>query len=251
MKPVFGIANSNVVDIALALKKLRPRTKVCVLGLDDNSQLDDAKIVVSTVANLIHKKSLIKKLDPCIFVVDAPINLVRIRKIQLVDCRLDYKLGAKMYSISSSILEDCLQQAQRGQHKYKTLKVKPMNAQDILLSRTPTSIMPRLMALLYSIPDKRKRELYKTTIFKWIVNPELSTEYLRKELHLNNGKKGKALIEFLTSDTIGIVRSLFVDGANVRSILRKNKLSKFDFMYFQRFQKQPNKVVINRKRRMK
>lgn len=231
MKPVFGIANSNAFDVATALKRLRPRTNVCVLAIDDISKVVDAKIIVApSVQTVIRFEKELNESDALIFVIDIAVNLKRIRKIVMLDCRLDYNLGTQFYNLSDSMLEQCL--TTKESYPFKSLKFTSLDVAKELLDKTPTSILSKIMTFLYSIPDKKKRELYKETIFHWLVNPDLSNDFLVLTLRLRG--KGKRIVEFLSSDSIRVVRSMFAPGANPKALMRKHKISSFDYNYLKR-----------------
>ena len=234
IKSVIGISNSNAPDVTEALRKLKPRTYVHLLGYDPPEKLKEAKIIVASSVNSVKSNAkVLNKTDAFIFVVDIAINLKRIRGIFFLDCRLTYDLGAKFYDLSTSMLNECL--IYTSDYKYKTLKFREIDVAEKLLDKTPTSVLSKIMTFLYSIPDKKKRELYKQTIFKWMVTPSLTNDFLITTLKLKG--KSKRLIDFLASPQIAVVRSLFEHGADTKKIMRENKVASFDFNYLKRVKK--------------
>lgn len=243
MKPIFGIANSNIVDVAFAFKRLKPRMKLFVAGQGKDSDVEKARIFVSNFAGFrrLHKSIP----DSCsIFIVDTAINLKRVRKITLLDSMLKKDMSTEFFSITDDILVDAL--LSREEYPYAKAKFKRFDVSDILLRKTPVSVLSKIFTFLYSIANKEKRDKYRHAILYWLVHPDLDENYLVDILKLKG--KGKRLLEFLLTDDILAVRSMFDDSVNYKEIIRKHNIAVFDYNYLNRFK---SKTLKGKKRSKK
>lgn len=227
MKPVFGVANSNVIDLVAALKRLRPRTPVFVLSHSLSELPNTAKIVVApSVASALKHRHSIEKTEAHLFIVDVAVNLKRVRGIELIDSKVGSDFNTIFYTLSTSILDSCLKD--KSDYKHRRIKVSNEPLHEKMLERTPVSPLAKLLTMFYAIPNKKKRELYKTVIYYWLVTPSLEPEYLERTLNL---KTKTALFSFLTSSVVSNLRLSFDKNFNARKVLKKNRISQFDYNY--------------------
>lgn len=230
MKQVFGIANSNIVDVAFSLKRLKPRTKLFVYGFNSNEELDDAKIYLSnmTAFKRVHKSI---PEDCVLFIVDTAINLKKIKDIVLVDSLLKPDMSTEFFSITDDILRNAINA--KGEYPHRRAQFKKFDIAEVLLRKTPVSVLSKIFTFLYSIANKEKRDNYRHAILYWLVNPDLDEHYLVNALNLKG--KGKRLLEFLLENDIVAVRTMFEDSVNYKDVLKANNISVFDYNYLKKF----------------
>lgn len=233
MYKIFGFVGVSAPSLVTVIKKYKPKTKIFVLGHNDEDELENCKYAIfpNVVSMRRYTDDLIRS-DCTVFVSDTYMNLKRIVGIDIVDGEVTETFRTKFLSIADTTIQVILDDKAKFPRKY--IKFNNVHVAPKMLKNTPESIMSTVYTFLYKIPNKDRREYARQHILRWLCSPNVEFSEFEKFLKFR-GKHGKKLHEFLNSDLVYNFRSLFNKGVDVQNKLQKYNLSEFDYNYMLKF----------------
>lgn len=233
MRPVYGLANTNSLDLHATIKKYRPKTKIFLQGNSSPETLPNYSIIVFSSVNYFEKNYDKISKNAYVFITDLALNLKRVKGIVLVDCNTTSSMRTSYYSLTDLEIIECLNS--KESYPYEEYYIKSLDVFDRLFQKQPVSVLSDLFTLFYSIPNKERRLQIKTDILLWLKSSNDSDhdfEDLLKKLKL---RKTSEIYLYLKEnyDKLLLLRNEVVNGVKNKD----NKVSGFDIRYLTKFNK--------------